>query len=358
MKTKVLFILTVFILLNFAGYSQIVLSEIDLPVAGDIQISSKIDSIEGINILPGDSGANKTWFFDSYNLWGGTLESSADSVRWVTADSLLVFPLANIALKSNCYLWHDMVSHTLKEKCFRDYYIKDSTGLNYYASSYPNANYLPDYRNIFPVIQYGQSKIDHSRIVIHKTIDSVYVTNVIDSTKADAWGEVITLIGNYNTIRFHTKETVWDSLYINGVGQQLNYMPNNYYYKWYTNDLGFPVMQINKGILEKQYNYQIVKFAVNKRNEIGIKEIINSGTNIKILPNPFNNEATIILNNQLFENNLTMNIYDITGRDIKEIKNISNENNIINRNKIPAGMYTFKITNNKEFIGTGKFIVL
>ncbi|MBI5541652.1 MAG: T9SS type A sorting domain-containing protein [Bacteroidia bacterium] len=358
MKIRILFTFIAFILINFIGYSQIVLTETDLPVPGDIQTSSKIDSIEGINILPGDSGANKTWFFDTYNLWGGTLESSADSVRWVVADSLLIFPLSNIALLSNCYLWHDWVSHTLKEKCFRDYYIKDTTGLNYYASSYPHANYLPDYRNVFPILQYGQSKTDHSRILIQKSSDSTFVTNITDSVFADAWGEVITLMGNYNTIRIHTKETVWDSLYINGVGQLVNYMPNNYYYKWYTKDLGFPVLQINKGIMEKRNNYQIVKFAVSKRNEIGIKDNFITNNNVKIFPNPFTNEARIFLSNKNSTDNLTMYIYDLTGRQVSIIKNISSTNNIINKNNLPAGMYSFAIRGDKEYTGTGKFIIL
>lgn len=358
MKFRTLLILLSLLSSTLSNFAQLILTETDLPFPGDIQTSSKIDSLEGINILPGDSGANKTWFFDTYNLWGGTLESSADSVRWVVADSLLIFPLSNIALLSNCYLWHDWVSHTLKEKCFRDYYIKDSTGLNYYASSYPHANYLPDYRNVFPILQYGQSKTDHSRIVIQKSSDSTFVTNITDSIFADAWGEVITLMGNYNTIRIHTKETVWDSLYINGVGQLLNYTPDNYYYKWYTKDLGFPVLQINKGILEKRNYYQIVKFAVSKRNEIGIKDNFIINNNIKIFPNPFNTEARIFLSYKNSPDNLTMYIYDLTGRRVSIIKNISGNNNIIKKNNLPAGMYSFKIMDDKEFTGTGNFIIL
>ncbi len=354
---KILLLFTIFNIFNISLYSQIILDQNDLPVPGDVQLSYKIDSIQGLTLSPGDTGANVGWDFGYLNLWGGSPNSALDSVRWVFPDSVQTFPLADIALKSNCYLVHNWQTHVLDEVCYKDYYIIDSTGLTYYASNYPYAHDLNNYRTTFPILQFGQTKIDSSRIVIQKSLDSVLVTNVIDTIIADSWGELNTLIDVYPVIRIHTIETVWDSLYVNGIGELINYMPDNYYYKWYTKDLGFPIMQINKGILEKRSDYQIARFAYMKRNNAAINNVYINNNGFSIFPNPFKNEAeinTINLNN---EKNISMYIYDLTGRQVLLIKNISSENKIIKRNNLNNGIYSYKIISNNNFYGSGKFIL-
>lgn len=343
---------------NISSFSQIILGQTDLPKPGDVQLSYKVDSLQGATLSPGDSGANVIWYFDNLNYYNGTLYPSVDSVRWVYPDSIGVFPLANIALKSNCYLVHNWTTHVLDEVCYRDYYIKDSTGLVYYASSFPYSHDLYDYRTVFPLLSYGQTKVDHSRIVIQKSIDSTFVTNVIDTMVADAWGEVVTILDSYFTVRIHTKETVWDSLYINGIGQLVNFMPDNYYYKWYSKDIGFPVMQINKGILEKRSDYQVARFFYMKRNDVKVNSIYSENFSIQIIPNPITNEAKIVYNHPATENNISMYVYDLTGQQVLVKNNLSESNNTINRNELSSGMYSFKIISDKMFIGAGKFIVL
>jgi len=158
-------------------------------------------------------------------------------------------------------------------------------------------------------------------------------------------------------VRIHTTETVWDSLYVNGIGELINYTPDNYYYKWYTKGLGFPVMQINKGILEKRSDYQIARFAYMKRNDAGINNLFNDKNDFNIVPNPFNNEAKINIESINNEKNISMFIYDVTGRQILIIKNISSDNNTIKRNELPDGIYSYKIISDKYFYGSGKFVL-
>ena len=354
---KIILLLLIFFTFNISLYCQIILDQNDLPAPGDVQLSYRVDSIQGLTLFPGDSGANVFWDFGMLNFWGGSPTSSLDSVRWIFPDSIQTFPLADIALKSNCYWVHDWITHVIKEICYRDYYIEDSTGLIYYASNYPYAYNLYNYRTTFPILQYGQTKIDSSRIVIQKSTDSVLVTNIIDTNIADSWGELNTLIDVYPVVRIHTTETVWDSLYVNGIGELINYTPDNYYYKWYTKGLGFPVMQINKGILEKRSDYQIARFAYMKRNDAGINNLFNDKNDFNIVPNPFNNEAKINIESINNEKNISMFIYDVTGRQILIIKNISSDNNTIKRNELPDGIYSYKIISDKYFYGSGKFVL-
>lgn len=353
---RIIFVLLILLTVKGTLYCQIILDQNDLPLPGDVQLSYRVDSIEGLTLSPGDSGANVGWDFGLVNFWGGSPNSALDSVRWVFPDSIQTFPLADIALKSNCYWEHDWITHVIKEICYRDYYIKDSTGLIYYASNYPYAHDLFNYRTTFPILQYGQTKIDSSRIVIQKSADSVLVTNIIDTNIADSWGELNTLIDVYPVIRIHTIETVWDSLYVNGIGELINYVPDNYYYKWYTKELGFPVMQINKGILEKRSDYQIARFSYMKRNEAGVNNMYIENNNFNISPNPFNNEAKINIESINNEKNISIIIYDVTGRQVLIIKNISSDN-IIKRKNLTNGIYTYKIISDKYYYGSGKFIL-
>lgn len=348
---------SIFFFLSLSLHCQIVLEDSDLPLPGDVQTSSRIDSVQGLTLSPGSSGPNVTWDFGIYDFWGGSMESSFDSVRWVSPEPDNTFPLAYIAQKNHCYLYHDWTTHTISEQCFLDYYIKDSTGLNYYASSFPQANILDGFRTIFPLLSYGQTKINQSRIVIQKSLDSVLVTHIKDTIIADGWGTLVTFIDNYNAIRIYTKETVWDSLYVNGTGELINHMPQNYYYKWYIKDLGFPVMQINKGIMEIRSDYQIARFAFDKRNDAGIIDVIKEKNNLKVIPNPFHNEAKIVIKNYKKDINISVIVYDLTGRQVMQIKNIHTDEISIKRNNLPNGMYSYKIIGDDTFRGMGKFIV-
>jgi len=329
------------IIISYNLNAQITLDITDLPNAGDVQLSYRVDSIEGLNLSPGDSGANQVWFFDYLNFWGGNPTAALDSVRYTNPDSLQLFPLANMAMMSHCYWVHNWITHVISEVCYRDYFIKDSTGLFFYGTSYPNNHILNNYRNVFPIIQYGQTKIDSSRNVFPISADSVFVTSTIDTNIADSWGEVVTLVESYFAIRVHTIETVWDSLYVNGVGEQISFSPNNYYYRWFTKGLGFPVMQISKGILDGRSDYQHAKFSYLKRSN-SISEIKHNFNFINISPNPINDYGYITINNKNTNSKVLIEIYNLTGNIIKAISTNSNKIKI-SRDNIPSGIYFIKV---------------
>lgn len=95
----------------------------------------------------------------------------------------------------------------------------------------------------------------------------------------------------YFSLTIYTKETVWDSIYVNGIGQQVNFQSGNYYYKWYAKDKGFPVMQINKGILEKRSDFQIAWFYYEKRYNAGVRNINLPHSGAMVVPNPVTQET-------------------------------------------------------------------
>ena len=111
--------------------AQIVLDSNDLPMAGAVRISSMVDSVQAISILPGANGENVFWDFSYLN------GKESDSQNWVSATATpnySKFPLAVLAINKACTKVHSHVTHTDIETCKNDFYIKNGSGLFFYGS--------------------------------------------------------------------------------------------------------------------------------------------------------------------------------------------------------------------------------
>jgi hypothetical protein len=305
----------ILIICYYFSHAQIVLDESDLPMIDDVQVTTIVDSAMADTLSPGVSGPGVNWNFS----WLQFCCIDISNTRWVNpqyTDSASFFPEADIAQKTHCYFYHDWETHVITEICDnRDYYIKDTAGLKYYGSDYPYSHKINNYRIVFPLLSYGQTKTNNCRIVIQQSPDSVLVTNISDTIIVDGWGTLITPLGTYNTIRIFTKETVWDSLYVSGIGELVEYMPDNYYYKWYTKELGFPVLQISKGILETSPYYQIARVAKYKWIDVSVPEVLQNNFNASVFPNPITNESALTFD--LAESSvLHITLSDMMGRTL------------------------------------------
>lgn len=94
-----------------------------------------------------------------------------------------------------------------------------------------------------------------------------------------------------------------------------------------------------------------------------ISLLINSVTNSKwldpneiaIYPNPFRTNATIGLNIDL--KNAELLIYNLLGKELKKIKNISGQKFTFNRENLTDGIYFYQLRQDNNLISNGKFIV-
>jgi hypothetical protein len=93
----------------------------------------------------------------------------------------------------------------------------------------------------------------------------------------------------------------------------------------------------------------------------GIFEISNSGVTLHIYPNPFNSTAEIPLPSVSSFDDINVYFYNLLGEEIKtfsySLTGSTGNKLTINRKNAPAGMYLFKVSNKKEVIGTGRFII-
>ena len=319
----------------------------DLPKAGDVQIRARVDSLEEMMLDPGDPGVNIDWEFAWLNYFGGSYVEAVDSVMWIDNTSTIEsdsFPMANIAQRSNCYFFHNWQTHAISLECYNRYYTIDNLGLHLIGTTYPNIHTYRASRNLFPLLNYGDTLVETSREVINLSSDSVYVTYIIDTTIVDGWGTVHTPIDDLESLRFHTIESVWDSLYVNNVGEQVNHMPDNYYYRWYSKELGFPVFQISKGVLEYQSQYQVTRFKSDLKR-VSSESIGMAETDIIVSPNPVINNLVVSIRTSSL-NNLLISITDIQGRDVLPLANIfstGDDNYVIPCSTLSPGIYVVKI---------------
>ena len=76
---------------------------------------------------------------------------------------------------------------------------------------------------------------------------------------------------------------------------------------------------------------------------------------VTIYPNPFDNTATLHISN--VSGNVSLALYDVLGKEVKNITNIKNENIQINRDNLPDGIYFYQVRNNNNTIATGKIVL-
>ncbi|MEX0996194.1 MAG: T9SS type A sorting domain-containing protein [Flavobacteriaceae bacterium] len=76
---------------------------------------------------------------------------------------------------------------------------------------------------------------------------------------------------------------------------------------------------------------------------------------MSIFPNPFSNNTTLQSINEL--NNAILTVYNLQGQAVKEMKNISGQTTIINRNNLPAGLYIVRISQDNQILMTDKLLI-
>jgi hypothetical protein len=87
-----------------------------------------------------------------------------------------------------------------------------------------------------------------------------------------------------------------------------------------------------------------------------VEELATEAIQINAYPNPFTEQTTIEVNGKRYDN-LTFQVFDITGQ-LVFTKEVTGQNQIVfSRNGLQQGMYLFAITSENQRIGAGKLII-
>ncbi|HKR03287.1 MAG TPA: T9SS type A sorting domain-containing protein, partial [Bacteroidia bacterium] len=90
---------------------------------------------------------------------------------------------------------------------------------------------------------------------------------------------------------------------------------------------------------------------------VGIQsEIQNPQSAISISPNPFHSITTLTVNNNLFNDNLTLSIFNVEGKILRQ-QNLTSHQTIIERNGMANGLYFYKLAENGIVKSVGKLLV-
>lgn len=82
---------------------------------------------------------------------------------------------------------------------------------------------------------------------------------------------------------------------------------------------------------------------------------VQSKMNFDVYPNPAEDELTISWSNEAPNNNLSISIFDLMGRELKNTDESSSAMNKINIGQLPPGIYLLKVSDGK-ISGTKRFI--
>ena len=78
---------------------------------------------------------------------------------------------------------------------------------------------------------------------------------------------------------------------------------------------------------------------------------------IKVYPNPFVDNTTVYISSTIPLTGAAIYLYDVLGKRVKIISNITTNEIVIERNNLSAGMYFYTFINNNRQISSGKLIV-
>lgn len=92
--------------------------------------------------------------------------------------------------------------------------------------------------------------------------------------------------------------------------------------------------------------------------ELGMQENTSSSDDIKIYPNPFHSYTTLLLDMNNDWKELSLTIYDVTGRESYKISGIKSREIRIERNNLPSGVFFYVLSSGGEIIQRGKLVIL
>jgi hypothetical protein len=78
---------------------------------------------------------------------------------------------------------------------------------------------------------------------------------------------------------------------------------------------------------------------------------------VSVYPNPFNTNTTFVINSDETDAVYTFELYDVLGKKVNELTNITSKQFNMTRSGLENGMYFYKIYTSEKLIGNGKLIV-
>ncbi|OFY83496.1 MAG: hypothetical protein A3F72_19560 [Bacteroidetes bacterium RIFCSPLOWO2_12_FULL_35_15] len=89
----------------------------------------------------------------------------------------------------------------------------------------------------------------------------------------------------------------------------------------------------------------------------GIEQIVSDSKVISVYPNPFSDNTTFVIQSEKATEKYSFELFDVLGKKLKSINDISTKQFTISRNGLENGIYFYKIYSVESVVGIGKLIV-
>jgi len=340
-----------FLALMTLSYGQIVITDNDLaPVGTTIFMAN--DTLPANDIVPGESGADKTWDFT--NVVAHTLDTM-DFVLPASTPFASEFPEANFAItfvNENFYLY--MIRNADKlSRIGMTGFTEDGDTLFMHVDP---EDILLD----FPVTygdSYDETYVTEFKLPLpEQEVDSVWIKNTINKeTDVDAWGSVTIPMGTFDALRQRVDIVEADSTFImmNGTNIWILFsatLDSSTNYSWLTDavNIGFELCEMDVDRVSSDVTH------VWFMNSLPVDLFENKSLETRVFPNP----VTDVMNIE-FEEAQTgeLTLLNQMGQ-IVHVEKLEGQNRVqLQLSMLPAGIYIYRLSNAfGEIAGTGKFV--
>lgn len=196
---------------------------------------------------------------------------------------------------------------------------------------------------------------------IHEWNDTIYFHHRFDSALAYKWHNRIDSVDSIRHARFDSSrahflrrfDTIcarhnWNDT-ISGDTLCINHWFDSILIRHHRNYIVF-LHHLNLGIDKKSLQSDAMSAgssSVAANNTIPVY--------VSIYPNPIDENAVLQITNSSAV--LTFRLFDVTGRVVMSIGNLSDGNVELSRNNLPAGMYFYQVLNTNSVVSTGKLVI-
>jgi hypothetical protein len=276
------------------------------PVIGDNYIEYSADTT-GVN--PGSAGANQIWDFHFLNINTSSYASHS-----------FVAPLVA------CYP-PPYSTATIEDSVTHEYYLTNNTFMSFLGDGESGIIYTNDTIFFYP-FSYGSNYQNNCSVSDH--CGGLLAGSENSNTTYDGYGTLVLPGITYNNVSRILEFTQYHFTY----GQYQYSDGYTYTYKWYENNMKFPVLTISipevslKGYLRGKTVF------VQNYTGVGINNLNASNDFFYLYPNPAN--GTFILNSNIANGEIC--IYNTLGENIYSQKN-QNKSSEIDLSKQPNGIY-------------------
>lgn len=349
---KKLLLPLIFLCLTTTTFGQILITNSDLAPVGT-SVFLAYDTLPGPAIVPGESGADRTWDFTNLNV------HQLDTFRMVLPAATPYaseYPNANFA----------SISRESDTTAVFSYMIRNDDRLSSTGTAIQGGDEAlllmhnePDEILLDFPVSYGDSYNENyiTNIIMESPepgADSVWLkTDVEKTTHVDAWGSLTIPLGTYNVLRQRVDELRYDSIFVMIFGNWMFISASQdsaTYYSWWTNNtsIGF-----NLVAMDVDYSSGEVGGVTFMHNTpVGL--IHNNKLEANFFPNPFKDILNIEF---LTEYNGNLILADQTARIILT-KRINGQDHLqLNLSELPVGLYLYYLKSiSGKTLGSAKLL--